>query len=480
MNIELHRRTLLKLIAAGAASGALPRFGLAAAVAQAGADVAGDPWKRADAIREGLVEPVFPRRDFPLSRFGGKGDGKTDNTPAFRRAIQACHEAGGGRVVVPGGVYRTGPIHLKSGVNLHVVAGATLSFLTDPRLYLPPVFTRWEGVELMGYSPLIYAFGENNIAVTGGGTLNGNADPQHWWPWKGPWKHHQEWGAEGAPTQAAARAKLFEDAERRVPPEKRVYAEGAYLRPPLIQPYRCRNVLIEGVTVTNSPFWLINPVLSEHVTVRGVTCRSLGPNSDGCNPESCRNVLIEDCLFDTGDDCIAIKSGRNADGRRVGVPGENILIENCRMRAGHGGVVIGSEISGGARNIFVQNCRMSSPDLERGIRIKTNSRRGGVIEHYYLRNIEIGDVRDAVVINFHYEEGDAGKFDPVVRNMHIENLRCDHARRAFYIRGFERAPVRNLVLKNLQFAKVDEPSVVEHVKGLVARNVVVNGEPVFR
>src|SRR5690606_10431762 len=197
-------------------------------------------------------------------------------------------------------------------------------------------------------------------------------------------------------------------------------------------------VLIENVTVNRSPFWLLHPVLSENVTVRGVHLESLGPNSDGCNPESCRNVLIEGCYFDTGDDCIAIKSGRNNDGRRVATPSENIVIRNCEMRAGHGGVVMGSEISGGVRNVFAEGNRMSSPDLERGIRIKTNSVRGGVLENIYVRDTTIGEVRDAIVIDFYYEEGDSGQFDPLVRNIEIENLVCEHARRAFAIRGFPR------------------------------------------
>lgn len=479
MNIEFQRRALLKLIAAGAASCAfpLPPLSFASNALNLKENILDDPWDYAAAIRKSVVEPVFPARDFLLQDFDGAGDGTTDNTEAFRRAVAACAKAGGGRVVVKGGVFRTGPIHLKSNVNLHIERGATVSFIPEPARHLPPVFTRWEGMEFMGYSPLIYAFGEKNIAITGEGTLDGNADPEHWWPWKGPWKHHREWGADGTPTQKAARAKLFADAEKGVPPEKRVYAEGAYLRPPFIQPYRCRNVLIEGVTITRSPFWLINPVLCENVTVRKATCRSKGPNSDGCNPESCRNVVIEDCFFDTGDDCIAIKSGRNADGRRLNVPSEDIVISGCKMRAGHGGVVIGSEISGGARNIFVENCEMSSPDLDRGIRIKTNSHRGGTIENYYIRNIQIGTVKDAIVINFYYEEGDTGKFDPVLRNIQISNLVCAHAERAFYIRGFERAPIRDLILKNMRFDKVERPDVIEHVKNLEADNVMIEGKP---
>ena len=266
------------------------------------------------------------------------------------------------------------------------------------------------------------------------------------------------------------------DAENGVPVSERVYADGAYLRPPFIQPFDCDKVLIEGVTIRGAPFWLINPVLCRDVTVRGVTCESLGPNSDGCDPESCNGVLIEDCYFDTGDDCIAIKSGRNADGRRIATPCENIVIRNCDMRAGHGGVVIGSEISGGVRNVFAENLRMSSPDLERAIRIKTNSVRGGLIEHLRYRDIEIGQVKDAIVINFHYEEGDAGQFDPIVRDIVIENLVCDEAQRVFQVRGFERAPIRDFRLCNLEFKQAGKTGIIEYTEGLELDNVRINGK----
>jgi polygalacturonase len=188
-------------------------------------------------------------------------------------------------------------------------------------------------------------------------------------------------------------------------------------------------------------------------------------------------VLIEDCLFDTGDDCIAIKSGRNADGRRINTPCENIVIANCDMRAGHGGVVIGSEISGGVRNVFAEKCRMSSPDHDRAIRIKTNSVRGGVIEHLRYRNIEVGQVKDAIVINFFYEEGDAGKFDPVVRDIVIENLSIEQANRVFQVRGFERDPIRDVRLIDVRVTSAAEIGVVENIEGFVTENVMINGKP---
>jgi polygalacturonase len=466
--IDHYRRVLLQGLAAGSAACFYPPWAISSATASDSAI----GWEQAAEIRRQISRPHFPKREFDVKDFGAKGDGKTDDSAAIQEAINKCADAGGGKVVIRKGVFITGPIHLKSNINLHIAKNTTLSFLTDPRRYLPPVLTRWEGIEMMGYSPLIYAYEQQNIAITGGGILNGNADRKTWWPWKG----NKEWGVEGIPSQQVARDRLFAAAEQNAPVQYRNFGHGSYLRPSFIQAYRCRDVLIEGITITQAPFWLIHPVLSENVTVSGVTCASLGPNSDGCNPESCRNVLIEDCHFDTGDDCIAIKSGRNADGRRVGVPSENILISGCKMRAGHGGVVIGSEVSGGARNIFVENCEMSSPELERGIRIKTNSLRGGLIENFYIRDIRIGEVQDAIVINFYYEEGDAGKFDPVVKNIVIEDLHCKKSKTVFQLRGYPRSPIQGLVLRNVRIDQADELGIIENVANFSAENLIINGK----
>jgi len=241
--------------------------------------------------------------------------------------------------VVPPGVFLTGAVRLKSNVNLHVVEGATLKFIPDPAFY-PVVFTRFEGTECMNYSPLIYAFEQQNVAVTGPGILDGSASLENWWVGSGTLENR-------APVYGGCSNSTRRDAGRGT----RLWA-WHYLRPNFIQPYRCRNVLIENVTIHNSPMWEIHPVLCSNVTVRGVKVITHGPNNDGCDPESCRDVLIENCLFDTGDDCVAIKSGRNNDGRRVNVPSENLIVRGCVMKDGHGGVVIGSEVSGG--------CRMSS------------------------------------------------------------------------------------------------------------------------
>lgn len=434
-------------------------------------------WKRADAIVAATKAPLFPARDFNIVDFGAVGDGKTMNTLAIKKAIAACHAAGGGRVVIPQGRFLTGPIHLLSNINLHLVKNATLAFSTNPDDYLPAVFTRWEGMEHMGYSPLIYAYRQKNLAITGEGTLDGQGDRQTWWPWKGGrWNDGKNWTVEGVPTQDEARDKLMRDMENNVPVEQRIYADGAYLRPPFVQPYECENIHIQGITIVAAPFWLLNPVLCTNVLIQGVTLESLGPNSDGCDPESCKNVVIEDCFFNTGDDCIAIKSGRNEDGRRIGVPSENIVIRNCKMRNGHGGVVIGSEMSGGVRNVFVENCEMSSPHLLRGLRIKTNSVRGGIVEHFYARDVEIGETQTAIVIDFQYEEGDSGKHTPIVRNLDFRNIHCKKAGKVFQVRGYTRSPITNFSLINSRFDQVEGIGVLEELDNFVAKDVFIKGE----
>jgi polygalacturonase len=432
-----------------------------------------DPWQQADEIVARIVAPKFPARRFRITDFGAVNDGKTLATAAFRDAIAACHTAGGGLVEVPPGAYLTGAIHLRSNVNLHLLEDAVIRFSTQPEHYLPAVFTRFEGVEYFGYSPLIYAYKQQNIAVTGRGILDGQASEATWWDWAKR-ARSAEAGAK------SSRDALFESGEAGVDVALRRFSAGHFLRPPLFQAYRCRNVLIEDVTVHRSPFWLLHPVLSESVTVRGVHLHSKGPNSDGCDPESCRDVLIENCVFDTGDDCIAIKSGRNNDGRRLAVPAENIVIRNCHMQAGHGGVVVGSEVSGGVRNVYADNNVMSSPDLERGIRIKTNAVRGGVVENIYVRSTTIGEVQEAIVVDFYYEEGEAGKYDPVVRNIEIRDMICQHAKKAFSIRGFGRAPIRDLRLIRVVIKRADEIGPIEHVDRLDLDAVTINNEPFRR
>lgn len=433
-------------------------------------------WDNLDVILSQIVPPLFPDTIFDITAFGAVGDSVTKSTEAINSAIIAANEAGGGKVLVPEGIFLTGAIHLKSNVNLHLAEGAVLLFSRDPEDYLPLVFTRWEGVELMNYSPFIYAYEQENIAITGKGLLNGNATSEHWWHWKGAWSR-RTW--EITPqNQAESRAMLFRMAETGVLVEDRVFGPGHFLRPNFVQFYKCRNILIDGITIINSPMWIIHPVLSENITISNVTVRSHGPNNDGTNPESSRNILIQDSYFDTGDDCIAIKAGRNADGRRINVPSENIIVRRTTMRDGHGAVVMGSEMTGGVRNVFVEDCIMDSPRLQRIIRVKTNSIRGGTIENINVRNINVGTVARAILyVDFVYEEGDAGEFTPALRNVTLENITSQSSTRAVFIEALERSPVTGLTIRNSHFNGVAEENYINYVEDLVLENVTINGEP---
>jgi polygalacturonase len=471
-----HRREFLRALGAGAVLTS-PLASLACRVTpgRSAPKSQARGWDLVPEILARIVPPTFPNRDFDIAKYGAVAGGSSDCTEAIRRAIDACSAAGGGRVVVPEGKFLTGPIHLRSNVNLHVVHGATLAFSQDPRHYLPAVLTRFESTELMNYSPFIYALDQTNIAITGDGTLDGQAGPEHWWPWKGS----AEFGAKpGMPNYNASRQRLLAMAEQGVPVGERRFGEGDYFRPNFIQPYRCKNVLIKNVTIVNSPMWEINPVLCRNITVSGVTIKSHGPNNDGCDPDSCRDVLIDNCVFDTGDDCIAIKSGRNADGRRINVPSENIIVRNCEMRDGHGGVTVGSEISGGCWNVFAYDCRMDSPRLDRALRLKNNAMRGGVLHDIYMRDVKIGQVIDAILsIDFYYEEGDKGSFTPVARDVVVDRVTSKKSTYGVYLRGFPTAPIENIRVTNCRFENVAKGNVVEHVRGLDLTGTTINGVP---
>lgn len=421
------------------------------------------------AILARIQAPSFAARDFVVTDFGAKP--QADCTEAIAKAIAACHAAGGGRVVVPPGTWHTGAVRLRSGVNLHLAAGATLKFDPDPKKYLPVVLTRFEGMEMFNYSPLIHAFEQENVAITGAGTLDGSADRKNWWPWKG----NREFS--GGPSQKADRDQLDKQVAANAPVAERVYGDGHYLRPSFIEPHRCRNVLIEGVTIVNAPMWVIHPLLCTNVTVRGVTVRSLGPNNDGCDPESCRDVLIEDCTFETGDDCIAIKSGRNNDGRRVNVPSENIIIRRCTMKDGHGGVTLGSEISGSVRHVFVSDCKMDSPHLDRAFRFKSNAVRGGVLENIHFRDVKIGSVAKAVfAVEFDYEEGANGPHRPVLRGVSIENVSGESCKQVVSIASFPAATISGIRFKDCEFRGVKSANVVKGAEAPIFENVTIKTE----
>lgn len=469
------RRNFLKMgISAGALTAS--RCMWARTPSRIGESSSAAVWEEVPRILARIKPPKFPSREFDIRKYGAKGDNQTDNTEAFRAAIAACSKAGGGRVVIPHGEFITGAIELKGNVNLHVSEGATLRFTRDTSKY-PLVFTRWEGTECMNYSPFIYAFEQENLAITGKGTIDGNADQQHWWNWRST----RAPGSSSGGDQPSDRQMLVEMATQGVPPQERVFGPGHYLRPQFIQPYRSKNILIEGLRLLNSPMWQVTPCLCTNVTVRNLYIDASGPNTDGCDPESCSDVLIENCFFNTGDDCIAIKSGRNDDGRRVNIPSQNIVIQGCHMKNGHGGVTIGSEISGGVHNVYARNCQMDSPILYMALRIKNNAARGGLIEKIYLRDVTVGQVAQAPIgIDYYYEEGEKGGHKPIVRGVAVDNLKSQKSKYGVYLRGFKNDPIEDISLANCEFNGVTDGNVVENVENISLRKVRINGTEVQR
>lgn len=437
-----------------------------------------DVWAAMEKIIENVKEPSFPDKNFNIMDYGAISDGITNNTAAFKNAIKACLKDGGGSVIVPSGKFLTGPIHLESNVNLHLEEGSEILFSTNKKDYYPLVHTSYEGTELMNYSPLVYAYKKKNIAITGKGILNGQGSNENWWPWCGSPRYGWQ---EGMPKQHTSLKRLKEEmSEKGVPVAERKFGLDYHLRPSFIEPFDCENVLIQGVTIINAPFWVIHPIKCNKVIVDGVTVDSHGPNNDGCDPEYSKNVIIKNCTFNTGDDCIAIKSGRNEDGRRVGIASENIVVQNCKMIDGHGGVVIGSEISAGVKNVYVENCQMDSPNLERAIRIKTNTKRGGLVENVYVRNVQIGQVKEAVLkINLFYGiyGVQEGEFMPEVKNIHLENIYVKNGGKyGILAKGHAQKPIRNITFKDVVIERVDSIYALENVKNLNFINTKINGK----
>jgi polygalacturonase len=439
----------------------------------------GDRWKMAAEIEQSIILTSFPPDTFNIADFGAvAGDTSILSTRAIEAAIMSCHSGGGGVVYIPAGTWLTGPITLMSNVNLHITENAALLFTTEYEQYLPPVQTRWEGMDCYNFHPLIYAIDATNIALTGKGIIDGQASNEAWWWMNGNpnygWK-------EGMNNQKlSGRKQLLAFEQNQTPAEERRFGLEGALRPQLVNFNNCNTVLIEDLTLKNSPFWVIHPVRTDNFIMRGVTIVSAGPNSDGCDPESCNGVLIEDCYFDTGDDCIAIKSGRNNDGRRWSIPSQNIIVRNCRMADGHGGVVIGSEISGGFSNLFVEDCEMDSPELLRVIRIKTSDCRGGVIENVNVRNVTVGKCSEAVLkINLMYEPGEEcnRSFPPFVRDVTLDNVTSRESKYGIYIIGLDgEVNISGITLSNCSFNGVQEGASVTGAEGVKLKKVFINGK----
>ncbi len=438
-------------------------------------------------IEQSIRVPQFADKAYVITKYGAKATNTAaQNQKAIQKTIDLCSKKGGGRVVIPAGqTFLTGAITLKDGVNLHVEEGAVLEFAFEPELY-PIVETSWEGLECFNLSPCVYAFKAKDIAITGKGTIDGGGSNDTWWPWNGNprfgWK-------EGMISQRIeSRPRLLKNGEDGIPmynekgersPE-RVFGPKDGLRPQLVSFNKCEGILLEDITLLRSPFWVIHPLHSTDITVRRVKMINDGPNGDGCDPECCDRVLIEDCFFNTGDDCIAIKSGRNRDGRERNMPSKNIIIRRCEMKNGHGGVVVGSEISGGCQNVFAHDCVMDSPELERVLRIKTNSCRGGIIENINMRNIKVGVCKESVLkINLDYEPKEVccrGNF-PTVRNIYMENVTSEQSKYGVQIIGLEEDTyVYDVTVKDCHFNGVKDGNFQSgKTRNITFDNLFVNG-----
>ncbi len=398
---------------------------------------------------EGIRECIFPAQDFSIADYGAVAGGEVSNTEAIARAIEACNKAGGGRVVVPAGEWLTGPIHLLSNVNLHLAKGATLRFTDNPSDYLPAVMTSWEGMECYNYSPLVYAFECENIAITGTGTLAPIMDTWRTW-FKRP-KPHME-----------ALKQLYTMASTDVPVEERQMAVGENnMRPHLIHFNRCKNILLDSFKIRESPFWTIHLFLCDGGIVRNLDVYAHGHNNDGVDIEMSRNFLIENCQFDQGDDAVVIKAGRNQDAWRLNAPSENIVVRNCTVLQGHVLLGIGSEMSGGVRNVYMHDCEVRD-SVFRLFFVKTNHRRGGFVENIWMKRVEAEAMQRVMEVDmdvlYQWRDLVPTYRDSItrIRGLYMEDVTCKRTQAIYDLKGDARRPIREVELKNITVGEVTD------------------------
>lgn len=412
-----------------------------------------------------LKRPTFPNKSFNIRDFGAREmNDNPDNmiTDAVHRAIDAAHQAGGGRVVIPAGKWLSGSIHLKSNINLHIAEGAEVLFSTDKDDYLPVVPQRHEGVEAYNYAPMIYASNVENVALTGKGLLNAQGD--HWWEW---FEEH------GAPPRALM---------TQIPLSRRPWGKGAGeegMRPSFIVFWKSRNILVEGVHLLDTPMWNVHLIYSENIIVRDVDINSLrAPNGDGVVVDSSKNVLIEYNHFQTGDDAVVLKSGLNEEALAIDIPSENVVVrhfEAKNVRTGSGGVVFGSETSGGLRNIYVHDAYFEGTD--RGIRFKTERGRGNVIENIYIHDVTMKNITyEAINFNSFYTGPEATGVAPTVRNIDIRNVTIDTVPTAISLIGLPEKWLENITLSNIKVTNAEMGARIVRVKNLVLNNVSIESD----
>lgn len=446
-----------------------------------------DGWNEAEyrAIERSIEQPKIAKCTVVITKFGAKTTASAaQNQQAIHRAIAYLAKQGGGKVVVPAGNWQTGALRLASGIELVVSKDALLQFVFDRSLY-PLVKTSWEGMMCWNYSPCIYSYGADDVVVSGEGTIDGGGSNETWWPMCGKQVFGYVKGVTKEAQVSGSRRRLQQLAEDDVPWDERRFGLGQGLRPQLINFVKGNRVRVSGVTLLHSPFWVIHPLLCKNVTVDGVKIWNEGPNGDGCDPEACENVLIQNTHFHTGDDCIAIKSGRNNDGRMWNKPSRNIIIRNCVMEDGHGGIVIGSEISGGCKNVYAEDCTMDSPHLDRVLRIKTNNCRGGRIENINMRRVKVGQCKEAVVkINLDYEPEEPcyRGFEPEVRDVNVEDVTCWKSAYGVLIVGRDSVEnVSDIRLKDCVFNGIGRENVriTGKTRNVKFDNVMMNGSLVL-
>ena len=407
-----------------------------------------------DTVRA-IQAPCIPSRVVRIAQEDG------DTRELIQSAIEKVSALGGGKISLAPGMWRIrGPLVLRSRTEIHLEEGATLVFSGDRADYLPPVVTRWEGTDLYGYSPCIYADSVTDIAVTGRGSLQMERGGDI-----------ESWRFE----QAEARRKLRMMGATGVPLEQRIFAPQGFLRPSFIQFLRCERTLVQGVKIKEIAFWGVHILYSRHATVRAVRIESDRVNNDGVDIDSSSYVLVEGCTFKTGDDCIAIKSGRDYDGRKVGIPSEHIIIRDCRMeRSGSAGIAIGSEMSGGVRYVYIFRCDMGK--VQTVFNIKSNLDRGGFVEGVRVWNISAEECSRLIQVTTSYHGYQGGKIPPRFEDIEIEDMRCKRAKEGISIRGVPLSPVKRLVLKQLSISHVQHPSSIAHVEQFRCDDVRMNGE----
>lgn len=430
-----------------------------------------------ETILSRIREPAIPDRSVSAASLGIMPDTGENLTGKIQNAIDTLSAHGGGRLSLSAGRYRCGALCLKDGVELRLESPDTiLQFInTEIEENYPLVYSHWEASPCYNYSALLYANGAHDIAVTGQGVLDGGADQDHWWDW-----HHQveeTWSENKTDLQLSDRMALRRMNMEAAPVPERRFGPGHYLRPNFVQFLRCERVLIQGVTFRNSPMWQLNPVFCRSVIVDGVTLSSHGSNNDGCDPESCDGVWIKNCRFDTGDDCISLKSGRDRDGQAANTPCENILIENNNFMDGHGGIALGSEMSGGIRRVLATENHFSSPNLTYALRLKTNARRGGFVEQVMLCDSVMDAVHGAAVHGtMLYEDGRNGDSLPVFRDITIENIEAHGGDYGIFLEAFPEVPITGLALRNIRIDGAAKGIRSMNWQNPVIENVVINGK----